>query len=1056
MAACSPQRYLANNRNVVRTAATLTPSTVLPVANSVLELPVARDGTGSVVLSGDYAGAEEATFDVEVVDNTITTSLVSVPVFTGAGSGVLSNIVSTGTAQTYTLSLQNAGLPLIQAGIDFEGVRIIARAIGAAGNDIEIEIDQSSLVFTPQSFSLLTELQAGTGGPTTGIKGAAFDWNTSPIGVDGVIPTAAHRIAFGDDTGDVYLQYKKFVDGEWFYHFVPAIKRHIPEGTVISFVTGGRTVTVTDTTPTTESFVDIKTVYDLLNAFITTSTIVTVEGVVAYDRSPIGMAAKELLVRTDAHVEPSTGSGSTYATGFIDTFANANAATELVIARCFAISSRDHPLAAVGAERWHLQGSVSGALGDMVSGDVFVDPDSKFGLTIERKLSENYGVRRARFTHTDTIYVSRDAALKPPVCPVALTLGPEAVDQTLRLIWTQRPSGDCLCNGMSVPRLSAFCLGLLGGEGGSNVYAADTITRLTDLYDWYRDEVIVRSGFMTGFGFQDPVIAVHQPSIPLDLTHIPLNPPFESLKEVIADFEETIALLDPVTDTTYRNAGMTAWDAAVSALKYDVDGQAAPLFQVPHERYLAALNVALISGGISPLGKSDASIIQSGDGCWLDMGTDYWTITGSVQGKYAPVFNNTPYYSSVLAEDGNRYFSSHEFGFQINVKCPELLVYGDEIDLTIGNAGYGSTYQVGDELVLPILAAQPLTLAGGQDGNDVLDWYVSGSVDGALPNFEYDPNASPPGDYSQTGLAFTFTPGGVDNEAGDRFVFTVEGGHWRYRKDGGAWTSLTADDITDVVSSFVDGLSIQWLTGAAPSFAVGDTYSFRVAQPWAVSNLQSPDRYRWQWDEAAPTLVIDCGSAVPVSMASIARHTLPTGATVLLEGGTTVGVYTWSQALTWDADTIAAEFTEQQAQYLRLTMTGASGGGIGWLWAGTPLTTEYSAQIALRRVYKLETSGAGLDQSGNYLGRAHAGSIGWTEAALSESDVAGIAALLDWAKTNNDEPFVFVPNITRPTEAFCVLIAADDVEFDEISDYNRDANYDRRYSIEVPFAGVWR
>ncbi len=1068
---CSPQRYLANNRNLVRTA-TLTPSSVLPVADSVLELPVARAGTGQVLLTGDYSGAEEATFDIEVVDNTIDVPLISAPVFTGAGSGTLSNVSSSGTAQTYTLQLQNAGIPTLNAGIDFEGVRIEARAVGAAGNGIEIEIDQTTLVFTPQQFSLLTELNAGDGGETTGLKGPAWDWNTKVLSVDNIIPSNAHRISFGDDTGDVYLQYKRYSGGEWFYHTVPPIKRHIPKGTVVNFVTGGRAVTVTPLVGSPETFPGIITVYDLLNALFTTSALVTIVGVIAYDRSPKGQASKELLIRTDAHCEPSTGTGSSAATGFVDTFANANAATELVVARCTAVSSIDHPLARVGAERWALNGTVSGALGDIVTNEPFTDPGGKFGLTIPQKLPDSYGVPRGRFTLVDIRYVNTDPADQAPICPVALTLGTEAVDQTITLKWTKRPSGDCLCGSMSIPRLSKFCLGLFGTEGGIVGYQPDTITRLKDLYGWYATTVNARSSFDAST-YPGNTIALEEGALnnvtPVAYSHPgaavagvgqPGNQ--RSIGELIGDYEQAIALLDVVTDTTLRGDGMTAWDDAVDKLETDVDAEGSILQSVPAERYTALLDVALISGGLSPLGGADASIIESGDGCWRDYGGDYWTVVGSDKGGYAPAFNNHPYYSSRLSADGKKYFSTKEFGFQINVKCPEMLEFGDQITLQIGDSAWGGTYQIGDELTLPILAEQPLVLAGGQNGNLILDWFVSGSVDGPLPNFQYDPSMSPPGDYAQAGLAFTFTPGGIPNKAGDKFVFTIEGGHWRYRKDGGSWIlNSPPDDIDTAVVPFVDGLSIQWLTGAAPSFEIGDRYSFRVFQPWAVSNLQSFDNNEWRWNEANPSVVCDCGSPQPITGLALYRHTIPAGATIEVDGGDVAGIYLWTETLTWQVGDIFKEVT-QSARYVRLRLTNAGGAGAALFWVGVPVTTSLSAEIDPRRVYKLDSAAAkGLAQGGNFLGKAYSGAITWTQAALSETDVDAIVEFVDWLKSHDDEPFLLVPNNTRPDEVWAALVGVDEVDLAEVSNYNRDAAFDgtpsgRRWSINLPFAGVWR
>jgi hypothetical protein len=1255
MSVCAPQRYLANDRNLVRDAA-LTPSSVQSVADSVLEIPTGRVGSAQVALTGSYTGAEQALYEVEILDDTVSTKLVSVPIATGAGSGTLSNISATAAAQTFTIQLADAGIPTLRAGIDFEGVRIVARAEGASGNAISLTIDQSALVFTPQSFSLLEDLKAGDGGPTTGVKGSGLDWDTKVLSADNIIPANAHRVAFGDDTSAIYLQYKQYVDGEWIYHFVPALKRDVPKGSRVSFVTGGRTVRVTDGV-TPETYTDVETLYDLLNDLKTTSVLTDVEGVVANDRSPTGQAARELLARTDAHVEPSTGSGSAAAQGFIDTFANENAATELVTATCFAVTADDHPLARLGAERWKLQGSVSGDLGEIVTGLPFTDPDGKFGLTIPVRLPDGFGVSKGRFSLVDIEYVPRDGGVDPfdvaALCPVALSLGPEATDGAIQLVYTKRPSGDCVCSKMPIPNLGGPCLGNATAGGETMGYRADTVGRLRAFYSWKADTVKKLTAVAEAFT-STIVEGGFAPSS---------SPGFspESFNTVCASFESVLAQIDPLADGTVINPsaitvgattvltipaqtsapavgssallqnfagadaatingktviitastttsisftspstasltittnsgaatvtlfpervnGVTEWDTAVAAFESDVDavvgevgaevtatalesitqgapvvvfptgdtyrvvlmghasvsaggmygfakaaitsgaagvvrligeadglssltagttyyaypsaggvwtataptspetplmiavaistskldvyvnssgnspGNLAPLVGIDSARYESKLQHVLMCAGISPLGKADASILQSGDGCWRDYGDAfYWKVTGP-KGAYAPAFNNHPYWSSRLADDGNGYFSTHEFAFQINCKCPEHLEVGDTINLSIGGSGWGATYTRGDVLTLPIVSAQPLQLAGGQDGNAILVWYVTGSVDGALPNFTYDPGSPAP--YADGGLAFTYNPGGIANAKGDTFQFTIEGGHYQWRKDGGSWSSSTA--IPSGPVSLDAGLSIEFTPGLYPSFVTGDMYRFTALQPWAVSNLQTPDKERWQWTGSSANLVVDLGSNQTVTMAAVARHTLPASATLLLEGGTSPGVYTWSQALTWNAEAIVAEFDAQTARYLRLTVGSASGGGIGWFWAGEPLTTSLSAEVLLRRSYKVEASSGGLDQGGKYLARARSGQVLWTEAALLDADVTGLAALLDWIKEHDDEPFCIVPNITIPEEAFMQRVAVDDVDFEELSAYNAAAGVrERRYTITMPLSGVW-
>jgi hypothetical protein len=1098
---CSPQRYLANNRNVVRTA-TLTPSSVLPVVDTVLELGVPREGTGQVLLTGPYSGEEEATYDIEVLDNVIDagSEVISTPVgpTANAGSGTLQNITSSGPPQCYTVQLQNAGIPQIQAGLDVEGVRVVARAIGDDGNGITIDIDQTTLTFTEANFSLLVDLEPGDGGETTGLKGPAFEWDTKVLSADNIIPANAHRVAFGNDHGAVYLAYKRYVEGEWFYHFVPEIKRRIPKGTRISFVTDGRAITVTPLVGSPETVTGIITVYDFLNWCFTTSALVTVEGVIAFDRSPTGQAAKELLLRTDAHCEPSTGTGSDAAQdGFVDTFANANASTELVIAKCVAVTAKDHPLARVTATRWDLNGSVSGPLGTIVEGVPYVHPDGKFGLTIKQIIPANSGVQVGRFTHTDTIYEPRDDALKPPICPKRLTLGSEAVDQTITLEWTRRPSGDCACKTMSTPPLNLACLGLTDSEGTAVSYQPDTVAKVTALYA-YKNTILrffqASAGFAAATGNvipQLPGFVANSKGVLVGIKEEITQPEFtgapdpdtgivsvhvsetiaphtnanavlvaqDGFIDVIARFENVVATIDPLNDDspgTYRSAGMTAWDAAFAELQSDWPASGTAPLGIDAEVYYSKLEWVLASAGLSPLGGADASIIVSGDGCWRDYGGDYWTVVGSEKGAYAPLFNNKPYIGSRLAEDGKTYFSTYEFGLVLAVACENLLVYGDQVILTIGDAGRGSVYQLDDEMVLPVLAAQPLVLAGGQDGNKILDFYVTGTVDGSKPNFLFNPDDSPPASYNEGGLIFDYVPGGIPNEAGDKWEFCMEGGHWRYRKNGGGWiVNSPSDDIDDDVLPFDSGLSIQWRTGASPSFVPGDRYSFRVFQPWAVSNLKTPNRDAWRWNEANPSVVIDCGESLPITGLALYRHTLPAGATILVEGGDAPGVYLWDEALTWQVGDIFKE-VDRSARYLRLSFTNAAGAGSAHFWAGVPVTTTKQADVELGRVFKMESGTKGLVQGGNYLGKAYSGRIVWSEAKLTEQDLDAIDELIDWSKTHGDEPFLLVPNATRPQEMYAAILAVDQIDYPELSWYNRDAAFERKYSIALPFAGVWR
>lgn len=1051
MPACAPQRFLAGNRNAIRTAA-LTPSSVLPVSSGVLSIPTARSGTAQVALSGAYDGEEEATYDIEVLDADAEVPLISAPVFSGEGSGTLDDISADAIAQEFTVELSESGLPLLAAEIDFEGVTVKARTAGASGNSIHFVVDQSGLVFTPQAFSLLNDLEAGAGGKDAPLTGSEFDFDTAILGADNSIPASAHRIAFGDDTSAIYLQYKTYLDGKWQYFFVPELKRAVPKGTVVNFVTGGRTVSVYPGSPP-ETYTGIVTLYDLLIALQTTSQLVMVDGVVANDRSPAGQASHELQTRTDAYFEPSSGEGTESASGFEDVTVSPDAGTQLVVATCRAVSAQDHPLASVGRERWELKSSILGDLGTIVTGVPF--SGTQFGLKIPTRLPFSIDTQKGNFTVTDIVYVTRvDPAVPPPICPEkgqrAGLLGPAAVDQTLTLVYTKRPDGDCNCIGMPTPNLDTACLGneqITGAEEETMTYQTDTKDRLVDLRNWFTETVRGDSGTASLLATQDPYLTRPEANINASSNL--------SLEQVVDLFETTAALIDPLEpgSPSLRADGFDVWDDAVVELKSDIAGfDSGILRSIPSDRYRARMKEALISAGISPLGGDSASPVVSGDGCWQDYGDAfYWAIVGSEKGAYAPAFSNHPYWSSRRADADDTYYTTHEFAFQINVKCPDDLLEGDTITMAINGGGHPSTYQVGDKLVLPIIGAHDLYLAGGQDSSLVQSWLVNGSVSGPYPSYAFDPDApSPYSTGSPTALSFLLTLGGIPFAKGDRFTFSVEGGHFQWRKNGGAWNvGSPPEPIPDGTVALDAGLFITFTPGAAPSFVAGDRFSFRALQPWAVSNLQDPGVEPWKWSGANPTLVIPLGGPTPMDMLAL-WHTLPEGATITVEGGATPGVYDWLETLTWHPRLIAHSLPSTLTpSYLRLSLTGASGASVLWMWAGMALQTSRSANVLPNRKYKFTRGDGGLNVRGRFLGKGRGADVEWPEAALSDADMAGVGAMLDWVKENDDEPLVFLSQVTRPEEAMLVQVTDDEITESDLGDGNRDASVARLFSARL-------
>lgn len=1162
------QRFLAQNRNRIAEAV-LTASSVASIADAVMPRPSARVGSAEIALTGTYTGAEAREYEIEVVDTIASTKLITAPVFLGAGSGTLSGIASTGTAQTYTVTLADLGTLLTTAGVAFEGVQLVARTPGASGNSIEITVDRSALTFTSQPYSLLLPLTGGT----EETVGPEWDWDTKMMGADGLVPIDAHRIVFGQDTTNIYRQYKVYEDDKWKYRYIPALRETVPAGTVIYFVTGGCEVTVTDGV-SSEVFSSIVTVFDFLDAIKQGSALIDVQGVVANDRTPTGQATTECKLRTDAYAMRSYGSGSTYVmnSSLADIDVNSGAPTELIVAKCYAISPKEHPLASVGAERWTVTGSVSGDLDELVTGELGLYDSANF--RIPQRLPAGYRSSRGKFTvGAIELQTRAPEEVTPDVCPVSLELGPNAFDQTITLVYTARPMDTCPCADMPAPYLRTWCLTGNIDDGGPSImsYSSGTVTRLTGLYDWARDVIAANSGYSqmlggqgynpgsvgegAGFGqlgmvgWVEPFVADLRRALgefETALSRVENNTTAEAnwdtmITEFKAEVEaalgddtlptqtgtaiagETLAAGDfvmlvdrgsgiklykhdslwpgvsnvpqlfvlsgitsGVSGTYYRwgvnsalsgltrgthyiissatpgvvssNTTAAEYRVALSTTEIVVPAAAEDMpdpntatygISVIVDKYRANIQWVLASAGIPQAGKSNASV--DGDGCWHDKGDAfYWTVTGSNGGAYAPAFTNTPYFASKPAENG-AYYSVREFAFQINVglECVDLLKAGDKIILSIGNAAWPATYQIGDTYYLPIVGAQPMQLAGGVTGTNIQTWYVDGSVDGAMAPYTYDPAS--PAAYSSGGLTFLLEPGAIDFALGDQFKFAVEGGHYKWRKDGGAWSPTLA--IPAAPALLDAGLSISFAPGASPAFAVGDTQKFLALQPHAPSLLQSPSRAAWGWSGASASIVADLGASRTIDACALAFHTLPDGASITLEGSADGLSWLWSESITLRRPVAFTLFAAHTARYLRLTVGSATGGSIGWWWAGEAWAPSLSAAVVAGQSYRVERGQAGTDPAAQYLGRTISGEITWTEAALSEADVTELVALVDAHKAANDAPLIIIPQAER-TDAWIARIVSDDVQLPDVFDYQPAATRERRLSASLPFAGV--
>ena len=456
--------------------------------------------------------------------------------------------------------------------------------------------------------------------------------------------------------------------------------------------------------------------------------------------------------------------------------------------------------------------------------------------------------------------------------------------------------------------------------------------------------------------------------------------------------------------------------------------------------------------GIVP--KSESSSSDAGS-CWTDHGGTHWWV--DVSGYYLPAFTNEAYVSARRNTETGEAYSTQEFGFGLVVACPERLREGDQLTINIEQVDGERPYQVGDEAVIQTIAAGPAWLAGGVDGTDVQTWRVAGSTSGALPAYIVPTDGTPAPLYSQAGIDLQLALGGIPFALGDSFSLAVEAGQFRWRKDGGAWTA-PADIPANGQAPLADGVTAHFDPGAAPSFVPGDAYQFLVHQPWAASHVRDAHASSWAWAGPDATMVLDFGSAQPVGAIGLARYELPAGASVTVELSADGAV--WSVPEVLDVSrAVCVLMLGAIPRYMRLRVTNAEGGHIGWIWAGQPMLTDHHASSCQRRRQWAAMRGDGFNAASLYAGAGDGWSLGWSPSdwvasRLLEGDMPKLFGMLDWAQ-QTDEPLLFVPHFQHAKDASLVRFRAEALEVDDKNEYQANDEQHRYMSATLELDPVY-
>ena len=466
MSSLSVNRILANHANVVREAV-ITASAQRPAGAPRL-VGQSRQGRGGMALTGDYQGATDSLIDIEVTAGSGSQLRTTAPLISGVGNGQLdvTAVDVTAVPETVTFRLAGAGDPATRAQLAFFGVTLLAREAGAAGNAITLTVTRRLNLSAPIG-ATLAELPAGT----VDLPDARWDFGAATATGPG-LPLTAPRLLF---TGypAIHRHWRAWVDGVWVYRLDPALPYAVPANTAIRRVTGDYRLVLSDGT-TTETY-DAITHFEFLSAVRSRSALVEVVGAVAKDTAPGGMGMLDIQLRTDAYALPVIANikgpdGKTYLDNVV---VKPAALTENLLLTCRANTG-------AAPAKWSVVGGASGTLPDAETGKRY--PGGPVAFTIP---AVPLPPQTAPITTKVSLVGRAEGEPQTSVCLLART-GAKATAKSVTFIYTRRPSTDCDCTTLPMPKPNPFCLGVDDGGNGMAL-DPDYLSRLQALYDWRAD-----------------------------------------------------------------------------------------------------------------------------------------------------------------------------------------------------------------------------------------------------------------------------------------------------------------------------------------------------------------------------------------------------------------------------------------------------------------------------------------------------------------------------------------------------------------------------------------
>lgn len=1070
-----------------------------------------RRGRGRMVVNGPYTGAADSTVDVEVLGGTSAEMRASTPVISGVGNGALtiSAIAPGAVAETLTFSLLDAGSPAQAATLEFYGTTLGARQPGAAGNALTLSVARH-LTITATPYSTLSAIAAGT----AEFAGPEWDWG-GPASTGAGIPDASPRLQFAGQP-QVFRAWKTWADGKFTYRIDPPPAFEVPADTAILSVSGDYTLTlsdgVTDEVYAAVTLYEFLTQVQARSALVEVLGTVAPDrapGGMAVTDIPLRTDAHALPVTMEVqsrYAPPLTG---------VSVAPNAPT-ENITITCAGRVAGNTESWTVRGAVSGVLRSARTGepysdgpisftipAISAPIAG-------ARIGATyrpVERNTEAGEGLPAVCFNPlrlgaaaVDGTYTYIYERRPPADCNCAgmsagtisdRCLDLEATDMSdlapahqSRLIQVYAWRSAMMATQTDISQSTQAVASVLDMDLIDRVASAFAAA-LGEIYDsapalaqWDVEfaalpsmlDVLHGVGVSTGIdtmswpfigavarnrhnNYLYRLLAVDVDGEASDIGQIPFwtfcagtvtpSPALDAWA-TSGTFEYTETCAAPIGDTVYTLSMECVGPAGDLTTLVDAFGNTTGVDQFVRQ-FSARMDHCRALAGIVP--KSNAST-GAGDGCWQDdPSATHWWVSDS---DYAPAFTNRTYVSSRKDAESGGWFSTHEFGFGLVVSCPERLKPGDMISVTIQGTGGGQSYVQGDRYILPIVAAQDAQFGAGADGDDTHTWTVRGSASGALDDWAWSPSA--PTDYTDGPITAQLAPGGIPFEAGDSIAVDIEGGRYRWRRDGGAWTEA---DLFGAPAALGDGLTLAAEPGPAPSFLAGDSWSYKAVATHGLDRLRQPrPGQAFAWTASSVVLDIDLGSVQPVPLLLLALHTLPEYASVMVSGGdAAVGEWVTTPAVRPVLFDYSASRT---ARYLRLSITGTpDGGSIGWLYAGAGWEpTVGPSELTLIRKYDL-LRGQGLNPAALYRGRGTGGRWAWDidqGGGLLPDNAATLLALVDHSAQQGAEPVALIADVRQPASGALAIIDADEVVLTDTSQWQYGGG--QWVGVDLPFRAV--